>query len=108
MTIDVLLEIRKTEEEAEQIIRDAQNEAKTIVADAKAQAAKIKSDAVSGGLITAGEIKILSERRAGAEIEKLRQKESADGDQIDKIARTRFSEAVESIAGRIVGANVDR
>ena len=108
MTIDVLLEIRKTEEEAERLIREAQNEAKAILADAKAQAAKIKNEAASGGQVTAGEIKLLAERRAVAEIEKLRQKESADGDQIDRIARTRFTEAVDLIAGRIVSFNVDR
>jgi vacuolar-type H+-ATPase subunit H len=108
MTIDVLLEIRKVEEEAGQIVGEAQNEARSVLADAKAQAVKIKNDTASSALITAEEIKILSERRAVAEIEKLKTRDAAEGDQIERIARTRFSEAVDIIAGRIVNFNVDR
>ena len=108
MTIDAILEIRKAEEEAEQIRQNALSEARAVLADAKAQADRIKNEAVSGGRLTAEEKALLAEQRAVMEIEKIKYKDAAECEQIEKSARAKFAEAAGIIAERIVKLNVDR
>ena len=108
MTVDAILDIKKAEEEAEQIVRRSADDSRTILADAKSQAEKIVKGARLDGNMTAEEKIALSERRAAAEIEKIKRKTALDCELIAKNARAKFEEAAAIIAGRIVKLNVDR
>ena len=108
MTADVILDIKKAEEEAGQIVNRSLSDSRTIIADANAQAAQILAEAASDGQKAKDEKSFLAERRANADIEKLKSLVAAECINIEKNARAKFSEAVAIIAGRIVKLNVDR
>ena len=108
MTLDAIIDIRRAEEEAVQIVRNSLSDARTALADANTQAALILEEASSEGRITAEESILLAEKRADAGIDKIRAKTAAECEQIEKYARKKFAEATAIIAGRIIKSNVDR
>jgi len=102
MTVDVIIDIKRTEEEAGQIIRRSLSDSRTVIADANAQAAQILAEAVTDGRTVAEEKAILADRRAESEIEKIKSKTAVECERIEKNARLKFAEAAAIIAGRIV------
>jgi vacuolar-type H+-ATPase subunit H len=108
MTIDVILDIKKAEEEAERIIKASSDEARALLADAETKAAQLIEAAQSEAGATAAQMLLNAEQQAAAEIEKMNRRVLAECDHITKNARARFEEAAAIIAGRIINTNVDR
>ena len=108
MTIDAILDINKAETEAEKIVSGSVENARALLADAKSQAGRIMDEAASGGRTAYEEKTLLAERRAGAEVDRIKRRIAAECEQIVKNARSKFTEATVIIAGRIIKTNVDR
>lgn len=102
MSIELLLAIKQTEAEAEQIVKQSVADSRQMVSDAEKQSEKLVEQAVSEALDKSKEIISEAEKAAQEEVKRAMEKVALECDAEKQKAMKNMDRAVQLIVERIV------
>lgn len=107
MTVELVKEIKKAEDSAEDIIDDAKQEARKLLKDAESRAEQVRSDIITDAESKARDLVTQAEAEAKAEAEPFLEEQRNKILQMTEDASERLPQAIAVLKDKVVTINAD-